>query len=390
MKKRILFIPSTMGGGVYYYRVYTPMKALIEKYPNEFEITIDNHWNYTDVEKDEIGKNFDVVCFHQCLFTSSFQDEVWKMIIYCKKQYGTKFILDIDDYWTYHKQHPAYQACMFNAFPDKMMLNFTLFDYVTTTTEYFKDVISEKFPKDRIYVFENAISSSDEQFTTNKNKSNKLRFGITGGSSHTEDIKQLLEFPKYLTDKQLDEIELVFCGYDTKNAEKLNVDENGKILSREKLDEKENWWVITENKFKSEVKHYKRIESKSIDDGEFGKIYEDIDVLLVPLTNNKFNRCKSELKFIEAGFTNTAVIASKVIPYSNFGVNEEDCLFVKEPTPQAWAKAIKKLLRDRELLKKITDINSLRVKYSRSLEDITEKRYEFLKMIENVRKEKEA
>ena len=381
MKKRILFIPSTLSGGVYYYRVFTPMKCLVEKHPDEFEITIDNHWKYTDVEKDEIGKNFDIVCFHQCLFTSSFQEEVWKMIIYCKKQYGTKFVLDIDDYWDYHKNHPAREACVFNMFPDKMMMNFKLFDYVTTTTEYFKNIIKDYFPEDRIYVFENAISSNDEQFSIKKNKSDKIRIGLTGGSSHTEDIKQLLEFPKYLTEKQLDEIELVFCGYDNKNAENVVIDETGKVVDRQPLADKDNWWVQTENKFRQEVKHYKRIESKDIMKGEFGKIYEDIDVLLVPLTNNKFNRCKSELKFIEAGFTNTAVISSKVIPYSNFGVNEEDCLFVKEATPQAWAKAIKKILRDKDLLKKIKDINSLRVKYSRNLEDITEKRYKFFSEI---------
>lgn len=381
MKKRILLIPSTMSGGVYYYRVYTPMKCLVEKYPNEFDITINNTWKYTDVEKDEIGKNFDIVCFHQCLFTSSFQEEVWKMIIYCKKQYGTKFVLDIDDYWDYHKNHPAREACVFNMFPEKMMMNFKLFDYVTTTTEYFKNIIKDYFPEDKIYVFENGISSNDEQFSIKKNKSDKIRIGLTGGSSHTEDIKQLLEFPKYLTEKQLDEIELVFCGYDNKNAENVVIDETGKVVDRQHLADKDNWWVQTENKFKQEVKHYKRIESKDIMKGEFGKIYEDIDVLLVPLTNNKFNRCKSELKFIEAGFTNTAVISSKVIPYSNFGVNEEDCLFVKEPTPQAWAKAIKKILREKELFYKIRDINSLRVKYSRSLEDINEKRYKFFSEI---------
>ena len=380
-KLRVLYIPSTMSGGVYYYRVYTPMKALAENYGEDFEITIDNHWKYTDVEKDEIGNNFDIVCFHQCLFTSSFQDEVWKMIIYCKKEYGTKFVLDLDDYWDYHKNHPAREACVFNMFPEKMMINFKLFDYVTTTTEYFKNTIKDYFTEEKIYVFENAISSNDGQFSTKKNKSDKIRIGLTGGSSHTEDIKQLLEFPKYLTDKQLDEIELVFCGYDNKNAENVVIDETGKVVERTHLADKDNWWVQTENKFKQEVKHYRRVESKDIMKGEFGKIYEDIDVLLVPLTNNKFNRCKSELKFIEAGFTNTAVISSKVIPYSNFGVNEEDCLFVKDATPQAWAKAIKKILRDRKLLKKITDINSLRVKYSRSLEDITKKRYEFLKNI---------
>lgn len=379
--KKILFIPSTMSGGVYYYRCYTPMKALSENYGDEFDITINNTYKYTDAEKDEIGKSFDIVWIHNCLFTSSFQEEVWKMIIYCKKEYGTKFVLDIDDYWDYHKNHPAREACVFNMFPDKMMMNFKLFDYVTTTTEYFKNIIKDYFPEDKIYVFENAISSNDEQFSLKKNKYDKLRLGITGGSSHTEDIKQLLEFPKYLTEKQLDEIELVFCGYDNKNAEKVTVDEQGKIVDRKPLADKDNWWVQTENKLKSEVKHYKRIETKDIMKGEFGKIYEDIDVLLVPLTNNKFNRCKSELKFIEAGFTNTAVISSKVIPYSNFGVNEEDCLFVKEPTPQAWSKAIKKILREKELFYKIRDINSLRVKYSRNLEDITKKRYNFLHSI---------
>lgn len=377
MKKRILFIPSIMSGGVYYYRCYTPMKELSEKYSDEFEITINNTYKFIDKEKDEIGKNFDIVWIHNCLFTSSFQDEVWKMIIYCKKEYGTKFVLDIDDYWDYHKNHPAKEACVFNMFPEKMMMNFKLFDYVTTTTEYFKNIIKDYFPEDKIYVFENAISSNDEQFSTKKNKSDKLRIGLTGGSSHTEDIKQLIEFPKYLTEKQLDEIELVFCGYDT-NAEKVTIDENGKIIGKDKLDVKDNWWVQTENKFKQEVKHYKRIESKDIMKGEFGKIYEDIDVLLAPLTNNKFNRCKSELKFIEAGFTNTVVIASKVIPYSNFGVNEEDCLFVKDATPKAWAKAIKKILREKDLFYKIRDINSLRVKYSRNLEDITKKRKDFL------------
>ena len=40
-----------------------------------------------------------------------------------------------------------------------------------------------------------------------------------------------------------------------------------------------------------------------------------------------------------------------------------------------------KILREKELFYKIRDINSLRVKYSRNLEDITKKRFEFLNKI---------
>lgn len=379
--KRILFIPSTMNGGVYYYRVYTPMKCLVDNYSNEFDVTIDNHWKFTDEEKDEIGKSFDIVLVHNGLYTSMFQDEFWRMIIYCKKEYGTKFILDIDDYWEYHKKHPAYNACVFNAFPEKMMINFNLFDYVTTTTEYFKAIISQYFPEEKILVFENAISTDDKQFTEEKTKSDKIRIGLTGGSSHTDDIKQILEFPKYLTDKQLDQIEMVFCGYNDKDAEKITIDDNGKIVDRKPLDDKENWWIQTENKLKTMFKHYRRVETKDIMKGEFGLIYKDIDIVLVPLTNNKFNRCKSELKFIEAGFTNTAVLSSNVIPYNNFGENEYDCIIFKENTPECLAKTIKKILRDKDYIKIMTERLNSKVTDLRNLEEITRKRVNFLRKL---------
>lgn len=379
--KRILFIPSTMNGGVYYYRVYTPMKSLVEMYPNEFDITINNTYKFTDQEKDEIGKNFDIVIVHQALYNPEIQDAFWNTIIYCKKTYGTKFVLDIDDYWDYGKNHPYNNVCQYFAYPLKMMMNFKLFDYISTTTEYFKAIISQYFPEEKIVVFENAISLEDTQFVKEKNKSDKLRFGITGGSSHTEDIKQLLEIPKYLTDKQLNQIELVFCGYNAEDAEVCEIDDNGNITKKEKMDIKNNWWYITENKFKNSFKNYKRIETRSIDNKEYGSIYRDIDILMVPLLNNKFNRCKSELKFIEAGFTNTAVISSNVIPYNNFGENEYDCLFVKENTPESWAKTIKKILRDKDYVKIMAERLNSKVTETRNLEDITNKRTEFFKNI---------
>lgn len=376
-KKRILFIPSTMSGGVYYYRVYTPMKRLIEKYPDNFEITIDNHWKFTDTEKDEIGKNYDIVCIHQCLYSAEIQEAAWKMIIYCKKEYGTKFVLDIDDYWDYGKFHPYNEVCQFNAFPDKMMINFKLFDYITTTTWFFAEKIRQY--NNNVVIFENAISLDDSQFSTKKNKSDKIRLGLTGGSSHTEDIKCLFGFWKHLSQKTLNKIEIVFCGYDNKNNEKITVDENGKVLERQKLEDKDNWWVQTEKKIIDGVgkDHYKRIESKDIMKKEFGGVYQDIDILLVPLKNTKFNNCKSELKIIEAGFTNTVPMCSKVIPYSNYGVDNVDCILVKDNTPKGWAKKITKLVNDTDKIKSLrSTCYNKQTKY-RELELVTDKRKEF-------------
>lgn len=374
--KKILFIPSTTSGGVYFYRTYMPMKQLTLQYPEDFDITINSSLSFTESDC-EYAAGFDIVIVHNGLFSAEAQERFWKMLIYLKKKKVT-LILDLDDYWDYGTQHPYYEVCRFNAFPEKMMINFKLFDYVTTTTGWFKTVISRYFDSKNVIVFPNALPVSGSQFTTVKNESDKIRLGIAGGSSHTEDIKQILGFGRMLTEKQLDSIELVFCGYDKDNAEKVTLDENGKVLSKERMDEKENWWWKTEQSFKSCFRNYRRVCTKSIMDGEYGKIYRDIDVLLVPLTDTYFNACKSELKFIEAGFTNTAVIASAVKPYSLWGIDGTDCIMVRKPSPEYWAQAVKKILNKKGLLEYIRDNNHKRITKERSLERITGDRAQFL------------
>lgn len=373
-KIKILFIPSTISGGVYYYRVYTPMKALSDMFPDKYEITINNTLHFTDEEIDFIGKNYDIVVFHNCLYLADAQERIWKAIVYCKKEYGTKFVLDIDDYWDYGKLHPYNNICQYNAFPQKMMMNFKLFDYVSTTTEFFADKIRQY--NSNVVVFENAISLNDAQFSMKKSYSDRIRIGMTGGSSHTEDIKCLMGFWKHLSSRTLDKIEIVLCGYDIKNNKRVTIDDNGKKIDEVDLGEKNNWWVNTEKEIITGVgnDHYNRIESKSIMEGKFGPVYEDIDILLAPLKNTEFNNCKSELKFIEAGFTGTAIISSKVVPYSNFGIDQSDCLLVKDNTPEGWARKITKLVNDNELRNRLASNLSLRVKTIRSLEKITEKR----------------
>src|SRR3990167_4322442 len=53
-------------------------------------------------------------------------------------------------------------------------------------------------------------------------------------------------------------------------------------------------------------------------------IYNEIDVALVPLKENGFNKCKSELKIVEAGWMKKAVICSDMSPYREWirhGIN---------------------------------------------------------------------
>lgn len=374
---RILYIPSTMTGGVYYYRVYTPMKSLIEKHPDKFDIEINHSMIFCEADCEHAAE-FDIIIVHNGLYTAEAQDRFWKMLVYCKSK-GCRLVLDLDDYWDYGPQHPYNEVCRFNAFPDKMAVNLRLFDYVTTTTEWFKNIISRSFPKDRINVLPNAISSDDPQFTPEKDESGLIRIGMTGGSSHKTDIEQMMSVGRMLTEKQLDSMEFVLCGFDAgKGNERVTIDENGTIVGKEALPDEENWWIRTENRLKTQFPHYRRVESKSILDGEYGKVYKGIDVLLAPLTSTPFNSCKSELKFIEAGFTRTAVIASNVVPYSNYGVNGKDCLLAKKQDSKSWASCIKRILNQKGLLEELKININERERKERNLEDITEQRKDFL------------
>lgn len=232
---------------------------------------------------------------------------------------------------------------------------------------------------------------------------------MTGGSSHASDIKQLIGenecFLDYLDKSVRDRIQMVLCGFNV-IGKTVVLDENGYIKESRDQKPSEVWWSKIERQithdyqdvspkyrelllkydksdetFDASNEPYKRVWSKYIKDGEYGKIYEDIDILLVPLTDTKFNSMKSNLKFVEAGFTNTAVIASNVAPYSDYGTGYRDCIFVDKPTCKCWADAVEGLVSraDKRLL--ITRNLNKKVLEDCNLEDITRKRHKFLQDI---------
>jgi len=66
-------------------------------------------------------------------------------------------------------------------------------------------------------------------------------------------------------------------------------------------------------------------------------------VAIIPLSDSQFNRCKSELKLIEAGVMGKAVICSDVLPYSNYLTAENS---IKLNNPTSLYNAMRKLERN--------------------------------------------
>lgn len=406
MAYRLLYVPSDTHNGVWYYRCLRPMQQMNHVCPGQWDITINQTITWTEYD---YLKQFNIIIVHNGTFSGDTQDKFWEFLVWAKEQ-GIKTVLDVDDYWDYGKDHPLYSYCLTNAIPFKVSGTIKLVDAVTTTTERFANLIRQL--NENVYVVPNALCFDDKQFTTKKRLTDRVKFGLAGGSSHTNDLKELVNnsdsFLNYLTNNQLDQMQIVLCGFDMRG--KINiVDENGKVVERRDMPTEDIWWVKLEKlltkdyttvskeyaellkkydgsdkAYDASSEPYRRIWTTSIDKGEYGKIYEDIDVLMVPLKKTEFNSYKSELKFIEAGWTSTAIMASNVAPYSDWGRDNEDCMLVGSG-PKNWARAIKKALRERQAVEHMADRLRSRVKAERDLNEISKARSEvYLKIIEVV------
>lgn len=78
-----------------------------------------------------------------------------------------------------------------------------------------------------------------------------------------------------------------------------------------------------------------------------------IDIGLAPLVDNQFNRCKSDLKFIEYGMLKIPIIASPVGPYLESIEHKKTGFLAK--TPKDWLKYLKRLIEDEDYRKEIAE-----------------------------------
>jgi glycosyltransferase involved in cell wall biosynthesis len=130
--------------------------------------------------------------------------------------------------------------------------------------------------------------------------------------------------------------------------------------------------------------NYVRVWTRPIT--SYAKNYSKFDISLAPIKNHIFNRMKSQLKVIEAGFYKKALIASNVGPYTidlkhalkNGQFTDGNALLVNETNNHSdWSKFIKKLVDNPNM---ITDIGerlyeTVNVKYN--LQNVTQLRKEF-------------
>jgi glycosyltransferase involved in cell wall biosynthesis len=401
-KIKILVLPSDKSG-VGKYRSVDPHVKLQNMYPDDFHVTIDYNPNLSDLN---YFKDFHIVHAHRSI---GHDIERTPELIKKINTLGVIVIIDLDDYWMPGYEHPLYTLIVQENIGKKITNNLRAANYVTTTTKIFATEIG-KYNKN-VVIFPNAIDPNEIQFKETTKPSEKLRVGWLGGSSHLHDIK-LLEssFAKFTLDER-SKLQFYLCGFDTRGTVTEINNETKKQTQRAMRPEETVWAkyeeIITNNYFGLPEKYINFLKTYKEEDypGEinepymrvwtrpvqlYAKNYSKFDVSLAPIKNTAFNRFKSQLKVIEAGFYKKALIASNIGPYTidlkhsvvNGKFIDGNALLVDENRNHSdWFKSIKLLLNNRNMVEDLGENLYNSVKDMYDLNIVTKQRAEFYKSI---------
>jgi glycosyltransferase involved in cell wall biosynthesis len=150
-------------------------------------------------------------------------------------------------------------------------------DAVTVSTEPLKGLLKKY--NDKIEVIPNLIDVKGWKYK--RKKHDKVRIGWIYSHTHYPDLKVIKGALNKIHKKYKDKVEIVIFGSD------LDV-------------------------FDFKPKHYWGVKFD-----EYPKKLTELsfDISICPLEDNEFNRCKSNIKWMESSMAGAAVVASKVYPY---------------------------------------------------------------------------
>ena len=405
-KIKILAIPSDKHG-VGKFRVMDPYKFIGDNHSNDIHVDI----SYNADNNDEFFLNYDIVVFHTFIHQTNHDDNINR--INWLKSKGIKVIMDIDDLWFVDQRHPMYHQVKASKIGEMKIEMLKLVDYVTTTTPIFANTIKDRLKVKNVEVFPNAVNEEEPQYKINKTESDKIRFGWLGGSSHLFDIELMSNGISTTHNSYKDKVQFVLCGFDLRGTV-TEIDNQTKQQRNRPIKPNETVWYkyekiftdnysVINNEYKTYLNSftdtpyddvnqpYRRRWTKEIN--SYATNYNTFDVSLAPLVESLFNGNKSQLKVIEAGFHKKAIIASETDPYTIdltsavdngvFNKNGNSLLVNPNRNHKDWAKQMKRLIENPNMIEDLGERLYETVKDKYSLKKVCQDRVEFFKSIIN-------
>ena len=402
-KIRILAIPSDKHG-VGKFRMMDPFVFISDKHSEDIHVDI----SYNAEDRDDYFLNYDIVVFHTFIHQTNHEHNI-KRINWLKSK-GIITIMDIDDLWFVDQRHPMYMAIKMNKVGEMKIDMLKNVDYVSTTTSIFAQTIKDKLKVSNVVVFPNAVNEDEPQFQNKSIKSDKVRFGWLGGSSHLHDLELMSNGISSTYNLFKDKVQFILCGFDTRGSVTV-IDQEGKQQQRPIQPTETVWYkyegfftdnfkvlspeyknylgTFTQGDYNDIDEPYRRRWTKDIN--TYATNYNTFDVSLAPLVDSVFNANKSQLKVIEAGFFKKAIIASDLDPFTidlisavdegKFNDKGNALLVGSKKNHKDWAKHMKRLVENPNMIEDLGNRLYETVKDTYSLKKVCKDRVEFFKSI---------
>jgi glycosyltransferase involved in cell wall biosynthesis len=273
----------------------------------------------------------DVVVFHRP------ENEKYHRLADLLKKDGKKIVMDNDDTFKLTDIHPL--AC-FKPDATKAKLNqrdesidnFILkSDLVTTSTEF----LAKEYRKlsDKVLVLPNCIDPMDWDEPL-PNETGKVRIGMVGSVAYEYDYLHLKPLITKLSKRN--DVRFVLFGLGDMNHRKKNPN-----VTKAFKDEYKFWDSIPKDHFAWVPMHLYQEQMRQA----------KLDIMLVPRKDNYFNRCKSNVKFLEAAMLEIPIVAQSFPdgPYEEI----ENCVTGMKVTGDEWETVINYLIDNPDKRKEI-------------------------------------
>lgn len=274
--------------------------------------------------------NSDIVVFHRADSIAHHKAAI------AMKQAGKIIVFDNDDTAFLDKGHPfddseeldyIAKAPMYRALVDNFIRNA---DACTTTNEF----LAEEYRKNNnnVVVLPNCVDPDDWGIPL-RNEGDKVRILISGSAAYSLDFDHIKDYLRELDAR--DDVQLVMFGLWGKKKREENP-----VVERTYKKEFAFWDSLPN------LEHVEWVEIK-----DYPKALNKIraDIMIIPRKESYFNKCKSNIKFLEASMCEIPVVAqsfsTKDSPYD--GLPEDICTHADNVLE--WREKLEKLISDKEL-----------------------------------------
>jgi hypothetical protein len=375
---RILFVNNHYFGGVEYYRALQPANVLISLNAGWEAFTAPLIHPTKDVSAkingedilidDNFLKSFDLIHFLRQIGN---YDQT-QGIVDRLNRLGIPFGLDLDDFWYLPENHLIYKEYKASKSPECIINSIKAAHFVTCTTSILGYEIMKH--NTNVEVIENGLDPYHEKWQLEGSKSERLRFGLMLGATHYHDLKKAAPSINNLLRSSEKGYQIVLAGF---NAEpkrpSIYIGMEKQITDDFNLIDKNyaHFLKMCRKERNEDWNNQKYVRLWSLPVQDWGHAYKEIDISVVPLVDNLFNNCKSELKAIEAAFKGKGIIASNVPPYT-ICLNEKNSYLVNN-SREFYDKMKRAIHNPNEVVDKILQLRAdIMPKYN--LQTLSEKR----------------